>query len=88
MQFKPGKSGNPSGRPKGSRNTQTQLLKLLEPYAEKLINKMVEEALDGNAAALRLCIERLLPKAQRKAWKLIQQYLTKRRSYPQQRFSP
>lgn len=63
MKFKPGSSGNPSGRPKGTRNTQTQLIKLLEPYAEKLINKMVEDALDGDPHALRLCIERLLPRA-------------------------
>ncbi|HAT8315134.1 TPA: DUF5681 domain-containing protein [Legionella pneumophila] len=63
MKFKPGESGNPSGRPKGSRNTQTQLIKLLEPHAEQLINKMVEKALEGDPNALRLCIERLLPKA-------------------------
>ncbi|RUQ84476.1 DUF5681 domain-containing protein [Legionella septentrionalis] len=63
MRFQPGKSGNPAGRPKGSCNTQTQLIKLLEPHAEKLINKMVEDALDGDPNALRLCIERLLPKA-------------------------
>ncbi|HEN5539392.1 TPA: DUF5681 domain-containing protein [Legionella pneumophila] len=63
MKFKPGESGNPSGRPKGSRNTQTRLIKLLEPHAEQLINKMVEKALEGDPNALRLCIERLLPKA-------------------------
>jgi hypothetical protein len=67
MKFKSGESGNPAGRPKGSRNTQTQLLKLLEPHAEQLINKMVEEALEGEPNALRLCIERLLPKARHKA---------------------
>ncbi len=67
MKFKPGESGNPAGRPKGSRNTQTQLLKLLEPHAENLINKMVEEVLEGEPNALRLCIERLLPKAKHKA---------------------
>jgi hypothetical protein len=67
MKFKPGKSGNPAGRPRGSRNTQTQLFKLLEPHAEKLINKMVEEALEGDPQALRLCIERLLPKARHNA---------------------
>ncbi|HCC3245760.1 TPA: hypothetical protein JD771_002477 [Legionella pneumophila subsp. pneumophila] len=66
MKFKPGKSGNPAGRPKGSCNTQTQLIKLLEPHAEKLINKMVEDALDGDPNALRLCIERLLPRARHK----------------------
>ncbi len=63
MKFKPGESGNPSGRPKGSRNIQTQLIKLLEPHAEQLINKMVEKALEGDPHALRFCIERLLPKA-------------------------
>lgn len=67
MKFKPGESGNPAGRPKGARNTQTQLLKLLEPHAEKLINKMVEDALEGDPNALRLCIERLLPKAKHRA---------------------
>lgn len=67
MKFKPGESGNPLGRPKGSRNIQTQLIKLLEPHAEQLINKMVEKALEGDPNALRLCIERLLPKARHKA---------------------
>ncbi|HAU1490452.1 TPA: hypothetical protein F8S49_11390 [Legionella pneumophila] len=66
MKFKPGESGNPAGRPKGARNTQTKLLKLLEPHAEKLINKMVDDALEGDPNALRLCIERLLPKARHK----------------------
>ncbi|MFO9416548.1 DUF5681 domain-containing protein [Legionella pneumophila serogroup 1] len=67
MKFKPGESGNPTGRPKGSRNIQTQLIKLLEPHAEQLINKMVEKALEGEPNALKLCIERLLPKAKHKA---------------------
>ncbi len=66
MKFLPGESGNPSGRPKGSTNKRTQLTQLLEPRAEEIINKMVALALDGDPNALRLCVERLLPKAQHK----------------------
>lgn len=34
---------------------------LLEPGAEKLINKAMAMALKGDTAALRLCLERILP---------------------------
>ena len=62
MTFKIGQSGNPKGRVKGTPNKRTQLAKLLEPYAEKLIEKMIELALGGDTGSLRLCIERLIPK--------------------------
>lgn len=61
-QFQPGQSGNPTGRPAGASNKRTQLIKLLEPHAEELINKLVEMAKQGDANAMRLCIERLIPK--------------------------
>lgn len=64
MQFKKGRSGNPNGRPLGSSNKRTHLAKLLEPHANALIKKAVELALSGDTNALRLCIERLIPKAQ------------------------
>lgn len=60
--FKPGVSGNPSGRPKGSLNKNTQLIKIMEAHAETLINKTIELALAGDTVALRLCIERLMPR--------------------------
>lgn len=63
MTFNPGKSGNPGGRPPGSLNKRTQLAKLFEPYAEELVNKAVELARGGDVQALRLCLERLIPKA-------------------------
>ncbi len=63
MTFKIGESGNPSGRPAGSKNKRPQFTKLLEPYAEKLVNKVIEMALDGDVHMLRLCFERLIPKA-------------------------
>lgn len=64
MKFKKGRSGNPYGRPPGSPNKRPQLAKLLEPHADALIKKAVEMALNGDSNALRLCIERLIPKAQ------------------------
>ncbi|MBF0258639.1 MAG: hypothetical protein HQK62_07345 [Desulfamplus sp.] len=60
--FKPGKSGNPAGRPKGTKNKLTIAAQsLLKGEAEALTRKAVEMALNGDIQALRLCIERLLP---------------------------
>lgn len=62
QKFKKGTSGNPSGRPLGSRNKATLLVEqLLEGEAEQLIRKVLELALGGDLSALRLCMERLVP---------------------------
>ncbi len=60
--YRKGVSGNPSGRPKGALNKHTQLAQLMEEHAEALISKTIELALSGDTIALRLCIERLIPK--------------------------
>jgi hypothetical protein len=60
--YQPGQSGNPNGKPKGTLSRRSQLAKLLEPHAEELVNKAVELAKEGDTNALRLCVERLLPK--------------------------
>lgn len=62
MTFEVGKSGNEKGRPSGIGDKRTKLRELLEPHAADLINKCVELALDGDPQALRLCIERLIPR--------------------------
>ena len=60
--FKPGVSGNPSGRPQGSRNKATLALEsLLDGQAEVLTQKAVDMALEGDMQALRLCLERIYP---------------------------
>src|SRR5262249_26267150 len=60
--FEPGQSGNPSGRPKGSRNKATALAeKLLDGESEAVLRKLLEMALAGDSAALRLCLDRILP---------------------------
>jgi hypothetical protein len=60
--FKAGRSGNPEGRPKGSRNKATMAVEaLLDGEAKAIARKAIENALEGDMAALRLCLERLLP---------------------------
>lgn len=60
--FQKGQSGNPAGRRLGSRNKATANAELLlDGEAEALTRKAVELALSGDAAALRLCLERIIP---------------------------
>jgi hypothetical protein len=60
--FAKGQSGNPRGRPIGSRNKATlAAAALLAGEAEALTRKAVELALAGDPTALRLCLERILP---------------------------
>ncbi len=61
-QFRKGKSGNPAGKTKGTRNKATIAAQaLLEGEAEALTRKVVELALAGDTVALRLCLDRLMP---------------------------
>jgi hypothetical protein len=60
--FRKGRSGNPAGRRPGTRNKATESAELLlEGEAEALTRKAVELALAGDAVALRLCLDRLIP---------------------------
>jgi hypothetical protein len=57
-----GTSGNPAGRPPGSRNKTTLMMQeLLESEAGSLVRKAMELAYSGEPHALRICMERLLP---------------------------
>jgi Family of unknown function (DUF5681) len=60
--FRPGQSGNPKGRPKGSRNATTLALEsLLDGQAKALTQKAIDLALSGDLIALRICLDRILP---------------------------
>src|SRR5262249_18241658 len=60
--FKSGLSGNPSGRPKGSRNRVTQAIEMLiDGQAEALGAKAIELALDGEVSMLRALLSTLVP---------------------------
>jgi hypothetical protein len=60
--FQKGQSGNPAGRPAGSRNSATLACEaLLEGQAEALTQKAVALALAGDTVALKLCVDRIYP---------------------------
>jgi hypothetical protein len=60
--FKPGTSGNPKGRVAGSRNRMTIIAQqLIDNQGEELIQRAVEMAMSGDAAMMRVLIDRLLP---------------------------
>jgi len=62
MPFQPGQSGNPAGRPRGSRNKKTIVLEaLVDGEAEAVMQKLITLAKMGHDGAMRLCVERMMP---------------------------
>jgi uncharacterized protein DUF5681 len=67
--FKKGQSGNPEGRPKGSRNRATVLAEQLfderlfgqDKKADAIIAKTIELAEGGDTTCIRLCLDRISP---------------------------
>jgi hypothetical protein len=60
--WKPGQSGNPSGKPRGARHRATVAAEqLLAGEAKALTRKAIELALQGDTTALRLCMDRVAP---------------------------
>lgn len=63
-----GQSGNPRGRPLGSRNRTTLAVQsLIDDEAQKIARKAVKMALQGDTTALRVVLERLLPPIKHRA---------------------
>lgn len=61
-QFQPGQSGNPAGKPKGTKHKATlAVATLLEGETEALTRKAVELALEGDTTALKMCLDRISP---------------------------
>ena len=60
--FLPGKSGNPRGRPQGSRNKATLAMEaMLDGQCEAITKKCIDMALKGDTTVLRLVMDRLVP---------------------------
>jgi hypothetical protein len=65
--FKPGVSGNPKGRPLGSKHKATlAALALLEGDLEAITRKCIDEAKAGNLLAIKLVLDKLIPTAKDK----------------------
>jgi hypothetical protein len=68
MPFEKGQSGNPAGRPPGARNKATVMAELLlQGEAEAMTRLAIERAKAGDTAALRMCLDRLLPPCRHRA---------------------
>ena len=60
--FEPGRSGNPNGRPVGSRNRIARALEeLIDGKAEALVAKVIEKALEGDSSMLRALLSKTVP---------------------------
>jgi Family of unknown function (DUF5681) len=60
--FARGKSGNPTGRPKGARNRVTAAVEaLLDVEAENITRMAISKAMEGDLTAVRLCLDRIAP---------------------------
>ena len=60
--FRPGQSGNPTGKPPGARHKATQLAeKLMEADAGEVVNAVITAAKGGDMTAARLILDRIAP---------------------------
>jgi Family of unknown function (DUF5681) len=68
MPFQKGQSGNPAGRPPGSRNRATLFAEaLLEGEAEMIMRNAIRAAVNDVPWAMRLCFDRLSPRPRARA---------------------
>ena len=56
--FPPGTSGNPSGRPKSA---NAELRQRLAQDGEKIVQAVIDQALEGDMTAAKMILDRILP---------------------------
>jgi hypothetical protein len=60
--FEPGQSGNPAGKPRGTRNRATVLLEAIpDDDLQAIVTKLVEKAKSGDVVAAKLIFDRVAP---------------------------
>jgi hypothetical protein len=66
--FQKGQSGNPLGRPKGSRNKATLISEqMMEEEGPNIVRTVIDMAVAGNPMMLKLCLERIMPARKERA---------------------
>lgn len=62
QKFQKGRSGNPKGKIKGTRNKATLFAEqLLQGELETICRRLLQEAVEGNMQAIKMVLDRLLP---------------------------
>lgn len=62
--YKPGQSGNPAGKPPGTRSKATQaVLALMEGAGDDIVRAVIKAAQGGDLTAAKMVIDRLAPPA-------------------------
>ncbi|MBZ0330024.1 hypothetical protein KZO25_06785 [Halomonas sp. ANAO-440] len=57
----PGQSGNPNGRPKGSKNRKTVVVQEFEKEGSRIARVVIDAALEGDMTAANMVLQRLSP---------------------------
>lgn len=62
QKFQKGRSGNPNGKIKGTRNKATLVAEqLMQGELETICRRLLQEAVEGNMQAIKMVLDRLLP---------------------------
>lgn len=70
--WKKGTSGNPRGRPKGSRNQATLLaMAAMEGELKNVVRMVIDAAKGGDMAAARLVVDKLIPAVRERAVSIV-----------------
>jgi len=56
--WKPGQSGNPNGRPKGSGDKRLHIKKLLEDNLEPVFMSVIAQAIEGDMTAAKIVLDK------------------------------
>ncbi len=59
--FKPGQSGNPKGKPRGTKHVSTKLRDAIASDLHSIVAALIEKAKDGDTGAASLLFSRTLP---------------------------